>query len=257
MLLTSYGKGSLLAPAAVAGAGGGGGGEAALTMEAVLAEVDKRIGANLSAGFDKFRKEGLSSAIDEKLAPITSSLTGITDAISKLTPAATTTPGNTSQQVPPEVNVQLKQLLETTKQQGTMIESLKKQKEEADTRAERSERHSIIRGSLNNLHFTSDAAAQTAFTIVEPHIKRMDDGALIGAIPNGDNFPVDAFVKDYLTKEHSYLLRASGASGSGAPANSSGVRMGVKADLGDIKTGMKPETRESVVASIAAALQNV
>lgn len=226
-------------------------------MDSVLAEVDKRVGARLTADFEKFRKEGLATAIEEKLAPVTGTLNEILTKLSAAPAAPGSGQGNGAEnqnRVPPEVNVTLKQLQETTKQQGTMIETLKKEKLEADQRAERSDRHSSIRAALNNMHFISDVAAQTAFTIVEPHIKRMDDSSLIGGI-NGDNFPVDAFVKDYLTKEHNYLLRATGSSGSGAPANA-GLRMGVKADLSDIKIGMKPETRESIVASIGAALQN-
>ena len=263
-MLFKHGMGPLMAPLATAGGGGGtgtGGGEgsgsppAPLTMEAVGAEIDKRLTASITTHFDKFRKEN-GTAIDEKLAPITTGLAGINEALAKLTqPPANGNEGNNKNNVPPELNVTLKQLQDTTKTQGAQIETLKKEKMEADQRAEKSERHSVIHAALSNLHFVNDAAAATAFNVVEPNIKRLEDNSLIGAIGNGDHFPVDAFVKDYLTKEHSYLLRASGASGSGAPANGGGPRMGVKADIGDIKSGMSAETRSSVLASIGAALQ--
>ena len=266
MLLKSYKRGLLFAPVGAAGAGGagngGGNGESgSLNMESIMAEVDKRVGNRITASLETFAKDTLARSFDERINPLNASLAAINEALGKLAPAnpqqnnggGGNGSGNSS--VPPEVNVQLKQLLETTKNQSAALETLKKEKMEADQRAERSERHSIIKGALNSLHFTSDAAGSTAFTIVEPHIKRLDDGNLIGGI-NGDNFPVEAFVKDYLTKEHPYLLRGTGASGSGAPNGSGGVRMGVKADLGDIKVGMKPETRESIVASIGAALAN-
>lgn len=255
MLMNRFDRGPLLMPAGVPS--GSGGGEAPpLTMDSVLAEVNKALDAKLGGAFDRFKKEGLGAAIDEKLAPITTSLGNISGVLEKLT-AAPNPPvaGGNNPQLKPEENVLLKNLQETTKKQGEMIERLTNDKKEAEARAERSERHSVIRTALGNMHFISDVAANTAFTIVEPHIKRQDNNELIGGLPNGDLYPVDAFVKDYLTKEHSYLLRASGNTGSGAPANS-GVRMGVKADLSDIKVGMKPETRDSVVASISAALAN-
>jgi len=260
-----YLMGLLMAPAA--DGSGGGGGAPALTMEAVATEIDKRVTAGVTAALDKFRTTGLGSAIEEKIAPLSTSLAGITESLAKLTGGQGSGQGsgqgggqgggNGQQQVPPELNVKLNQLLETTKNQGVQIETLKKERQEAEERAERSDRHSVIRAALNNMHFIGDTAAQTAFTIVEPHIKRLDDNSLIGAVPNGDNFPVDAFVKDYLQKEHGYLLRSTGSQGSGAQSmGGTGVRMGVKADISDIKPGMKAETRDSVVASIAAALQS-
>lgn len=249
--------GRLMAPVNTVGGDGGGGGT--LTMDAILAEVDKRLNSAITGHFDKFKKEGLSSAIKEHIDPLSQTLSGISETLGKLTPGNPNPNANSNNPNPqgndPNTNVLLKQLQETTKNQGTMIETLRKEKQEADERAERSERHGTIRQALSNMHFISDVAAQTAFKIVEPSVKRLDDGVLVGSV-NGSDFPIDAFVKDYLTKEHPYLLRASGSSGSGAPANTS-VRMGVKADLSDIKPGMKPETRESIVASIGAALANV
>lgn len=266
-MIFRYGLGQLMAPAGTAGAGAGGGAgdQPPLTMEGILAEVDKRLTAQISAGIDKFKKDN-EAAIDSKLAPLSQSLTGISEALGKITggtggnPNAgggTGAPGNQPpNNLSPQDNVLLKQLQDTTRAQGQQIETLKKEKQEADQKAERSDRHSIIRSALGNMHFISDMATSTAFTIVEPHIKRLEDGSLIGGI-NGDNLPVDAFVKDYLTREHSYLLLPSGATGSGATSTGGSPRMGIKADLSDIKVGMKPETRESVVASISAALAGV
>lgn len=238
---------------------GGGGG---VTMAAVLSEVDKRIASHVSGAFDKFKKDGLGSVIDDKLGPVLSAMTALSENVTRLTSGNGNTGDskgrdNDKNSIPPEVNVQLKNLMETTKAQGSQIETLKREKIDADQRAEKADRHSIIRGALNSVQFVSDGAAQTAFSIVEPHIRRTDEGGLIGGI-NGDNFPVDNFVKDYLTREHSYLLRPTGVSGSGASAHSGGVmRSGMKVDLADIKTGMKPETRAATVEAIAAALQSV
>jgi hypothetical protein len=249
-----------MAPAGVAGGAGGAGGadpNAVLTMEAVITEVNKVVEAKMAGALDKFKKEGLAPAIQEQLTPINASLTSINDAIGKLSPNPSPNPNPTPQgggNPDPQTNVLLKQLQDTTKAQGQQIETLRKEKEEAEKRAETSSRHGTVRQALGNMHFISDAASNTAFTLVEPAVRKLDDGSFVGTI-NGSDFPIDAFVKDFLTKEHSYLLRASGASGSGAPA-SPGVRMGVKADLNDIKVGMKSDVRDSIVASIGAALQN-
>lgn len=253
MLNNRMNMGPLRAPAGVAGGAGGGDPNAALTMEAVLAEVNKGLDAKIAGQLQKYKE-----STDAQFAPITASLAGITEALGKLTqnPNPNPNPAGGGNKMSPEENVLLKNLQDITKTQQQAIEKLTREKQESDQKAERSDRHSTIKGALNNMHFISDVAAQTAFTIVEPHIKRQDDGGLIGGVQGGDLYPVDAFVKDYLMKEHSYLLRASGSSGSGAPANP-GVRMGAKADLSDIKVGMKPETRESIVASIGAALASV
>lgn len=258
-------KGVLMAPAGTAGGGAGAGaapagdagGAGAGAGAAVTPEVAAEIGRQVANNLEKFKTEGLGAVIDAKLSPITTMLSSFQETMSKLVPPpAGAAGGEGNRNIPPELNVTLKNLEATTKQQGTQIETLKKEKLDADLRAEKSERHSIIRTALNNMHYISEEAAKTAFTIVEPHIKRMDDGLLIGGI-NGDNFPVEAFVKDFLTKEHPYLLRASGVSGSGAPSSGSVGRMGIKADLADIRNGMKPETREQVVASISAALATI
>jgi hypothetical protein len=237
-------------------------------MEAVAAEIDKRVGAGVSKALETFGKEKLGSAIQEQLNPISTALASITEQMSKLggnggQPGNSgSQPGSGGQpgaQVPPEWNVKFKELETNTKAMSQQIEVLKKQKEDADKRAETSERHSGIRTSLSNLHFISDTAAQTAFNIVEPHILKSETGALIGGV-NGDNLPVDAFVKDYLSREHAYLLRPSGQTGSGAPSygGAGGTqRLGSKANIEDIKVGMTAAQRESAIASIGVALQGM
>jgi hypothetical protein len=256
-----------MAPSGVSGGGaggegGGGAGAAPVTMEAVLTEVDKRVGAKIEQSFTKFQTEGLNKAFEDRLAPIMTTLTGVQEMLGKLTPqnagggsGAGAGAGATS--ITPEMNVVIKDLKSTTENQGKMIETLKREKQEADARAEKSERTATIKGALNNINFISEEAAKTAFGIVDPFVKRMDDGSLIGGV-DGDNLPLDNFVKEHLTKVHPYLLRASGASGSGASgANNLGSRMAVKADLNDIKIGMKPETRQAVIDSIGMALNGL
>lgn len=245
---------------------GGDGTSPPVTIEAVMAEVTKLLDTKLGAKFDDFKKTGLGDAIKLQIEPVTSQLSTINDALSKLVAgqgSSGTSPGNdgtggggsSKQQLPPEVNAQLKTMGDQLKAYGNEITTLKTAKEEAERRAEETERHSTIRTALNGLPFVNDRASETAFSIVSPHVRRLEDGSLVAGV-SGDNFPVDAFAKDFLQKEHAYLFRTTGATGSGAPATGSGLRMGTRADMSQIKVGMKQEDRSAVVESIAAALQS-
>ena len=248
------------------GAAGGDGTPPPVTLEGVMAEVSKLLDVRLSAKLDDFKKTGLGEAIKAQVEPVNSQLTTINEALSKLVAGQGGSggsgggdgggAGNNKQQLPPEVNAQLKNLTDQLKAYGNEIQTLKTAKESAEKRAEETERFSTIRTALNGLPFVSEKSAETAFSIVSPHVRRLDDGSLVAGV-NGDNFPVDAFAKDFLQKEHGYLFRTTGASGSGAPASGSGVRMGSKVDINSIKVGMKPEDRQAAVDSIAAALQSV
>lgn len=247
------------------GAAGGDGTPPPVTLEGVMAEVSKLLDVRLSAKLDDFKKTGLGEAIKAQVEPVNSQLTTINEALSKLVAGQGGSggsgggdgggAGNNKQQLPPEVNAQMRQMGDQLKAYGTEISTLKAAKEQAEKRAEETERFSTIRTALNGLPFVSDKSAETAFSIVSPHVRRLDDGSLVAGI-SGDNFPVDAFAKDFLQKEHGYLFRTTGASGSGAPAAGSGVRMGSRVDINTIKVGMKQDDRQAVVDSIAAALQS-
>jgi len=76
---------------------------------------------------------------------------------------------------------------------------------------------------------------------------------------NGDVLPVPTFVKDYLEKDHAYLFKTSGSSGSGAAAQpgASNIRYGTKANTDNIKVGMSAETRQATVDAIREAMATV
>lgn len=238
-----------------------------MTVEQLIEKVNAGVDAKLAAKFDDFKKTGLNEAIKVHIGPVTEQLTGISEALKGLAPVNNgggtgsgqgtgTGTGTGTSVIPPEINAQLKTLSDTIKAQGATITNLTTAKDQAEKRAEETDRFSTIRSSLTGLPFVSDKAVDTAFEIVKPYVKRLDDGALV-ASSNGDNFPVTAFVTDFLSKEHGYLFKSSGASGSGAPASTGGLRMGAKADINDIKPGMKGDTRQLVVDSINAALASV
>jgi len=238
---------------------GDSGAASSVTLEQVMVEVNKTIDSKLGARFEDFKKTGLSEAIASHVKPVNEQLTTINEALNKLVSNPGTTPigdgtnrggGN---MIPPELNAQLRTLNDTVKNQGKTIADLQAAKESAEKRAEETERHSTIRTALNGLPFVNDRASETAFSIVLPHVKRMDDNTLVASI-NGENFPVPAFAKDFLEKEHAYLFKASGVSGSGAPNTGSGVRMGAKIDINSIKPGMKLDDRAAAVEAISAVM---
>lgn len=263
---------------ALRGAGGGGGtaagggeGGGALAPE-VAADVDKRIAAAVSAGFDRFKKTDFPTMLTEQLTPINASLGTLSSGLEKLIAGggggagAGSGAGNGGgsgsgagaggSQIPPEVNVTLRDQGKKIAELNAALESINKAKAEADKRAELTERSSAIKDALQPMNFVTDSAAKTAFGIVDPYVKRLDDGTFIGGLDENQAFPLDAFVREYLTKEHAYLLGRSGLGGSGAPANGSAPhRVGMRVDINDIKTGMKPETRSAVAEAILAAYQ--
>lgn len=150
------------------------------------------------------------------------------------------------------MNARMKDFETTIKTQGTQIQDLLKQKKDSDDRAERAERHGVIRQAMSKVQFADDRASSTAFMLIEPHIKRGDDGAIIA----DGNLPVDRFVEEFLRNEHSYLLPSTGTTGSGAAnqGTTRGSSNQERADLNDIRPGMTPETRQRALQSIGAAL---
>lgn len=219
-------------------------------IEVVVAEVMKALLPQISARFDSMTK-ALPDLILPHFEPITAQLTSITEKIGQ-TP---TPPSDGKGAIPPEVNAQIKAMSETVRAQGAELQSLKAAKETAEKRAEETERHSAVRTALMNLPFVNDRAAETAFSIVSPFVRRLDDGSLVAGSTGGENFPIPSFVKDVLEKDHSYLFKPTGAGGSGAPA-SAGNNRGAPSrfDIGQIAPGMTPEKRAEALAAIVAAI---
>ena len=229
-----------------------------ITMDSVLSEVGKVIDAKLSGSLENFRKNNIDT-LKAQVEPLTTQMTTINESLRELLAKGSLPPSGTNSDgkppVPPEINAQLRDLTDRIKSQGNELNTLKVAKEQAEQRAEKTERHSTIRTALNGLPFVTDKAVDTAFSIVEPYVRRLEDGSLVAGL-DGENYPVNSFVQDFLSKEHGYLFKSTGASGSGAPPIGSGSRIGPKADISSIKVGMKSEDRDNVVEAIASVLAN-
>ena len=234
-----------------------------VTYEELMVDINKNLDTKLSATMSDFTTKKLPELFKSQIDPLAAQFGTINEALAKIATGGTPPPDPKDKVNDPQLNATLKQLQETVKSQGEAMGQLKKQKEEADSRNEKLERHGTIRSALSalavdpqhQLNFVNPGAEQTAFTIIEPFVRRLEDNALVATI-NGENFPVNSFAKEYLEKEHAYLFKSSGSTGSGAPASGGTQRQFQRVDTDLIKPGMTTENRDAVVAAIKTAYAN-
>lgn len=249
----------------------GGTGTAGLTEEQIVALIKKNVpdvNTIVNNAMANLKKTDIPKLLDDRINPVNEKLVGIGTSLETLLGKAgggsgdgggsgsgggSGNGGGSGGGISPEVNAQLKSLtteLATTKQK---IADAEKREKDANERAEQSDRHGKIKMALSSMSFANDRAGDTAFTIVEPHVKRQEDGSVIG----GDNLPLEVFFRDFITREHPYLLKGTGAAGAGASGGGgTGGRGGVTADMSMIKQGMTPAERALVISAIASASQN-
>lgn len=253
------------------GAAGGADGTGAVTLEVVQDMIKKAVpdvNTIVNNAVANLKNKDLPKLIDDKLSPVTTQLTEIGESIKALSGAGGASGGangggtggngggGVNKEVPPEVNAELKSLRSTLDTTSKELKDIRTERDEANLKAERSDRHGKIKMALAGLLFASDRAADTAFQTVEPFVKRMEDESLVGVAQDGTHYPMDTFFKDFITREHPYLLRGTGAAGAGASGGSggSGRGGGMIADTSMIKPGMTPQERQSVLAAIQTSL---
>ena len=242
-------------------AAGGDGGDSGSSNSVTQEAVTKIVNDTVNSAISNLRKKDLPAMFNTHLGPLTAQLTELSSLFKAGNGGApgsdqvnlgngsgngSAANGASNQNIPPEVNATLRQLQGTLKQQGETIASLTKAKESAERQAKDTSRDAFIRESLTNFTFATPSAAQTAFTLIKGHVQEAgDDGGYIA----GDNLPVVDFAREFLSREHSYLLKATEARGSGASggSNSGG---GKAFDIGSIKPGMSAEARARAVEQI-------
>jgi hypothetical protein len=231
---------------AAAGAKGNSGGEgnaegSAVTIEAVNNIVNNAI-ANL-------RKVDLPKIVNAAISPLAESNTTIMDMLKTMRtggsgdgkPGGEDGSGSGSgsgHKMSPEDNATIRNLQAATKSLTDQINELKKQKEDADKKANETEINSIVREALGHFELIDGNARDTAFTLLRANVARDSEGRIIA----GDNLTVDAFAKEFFEKQHPYLLRPVGNGGAGASGGSKQTPSQT-IDLNDIKPGMSAEKK--------------
>lgn len=222
------------------------------------AEQSKAITDIVNAGLATAVKGLKIPSADDLGKLVDGKLTGISEALAKLTEAAPQGGGKPDDKGgkggSPEDKAAIqnltKQLEAVTKSQA---ESQKKA-EEAEQKALSTDKESKIRTVLGEFEFTSEDARQDAYQLINGLITRDAEGNLLGQ----DNLPFDAFIRNFIPEKKGYLLAPLNRSGSGAPSGGSvksgGPQAGGKFQIEQIKPGMKGEELAAAVRAIRAAL---
>lgn len=245
------------------GAGAGGESGAGVTVEQVAAAAAEAANKAVNSAIANLKRTDLPKIIEQAINPLSAKLGTIDESLGKLVGGQGQGGGQGGQggqgggqggsgsgaTLDPQVNAELKRLGDLVKGQGSQIEGLKKDRDDAIQKAERAEKNSVIRTALGELQFATPKAFDTAFSIVESQVQKLEDGTYVG----GDNLPLVDFFKDFLPKEHAYLLKPTGASGAGASNGGAPARVG-RTDIADIKPGMTNDKRNQVAQEIAAVI---
>lgn len=235
-----------------------GGDEEKLDKSAIQKMITDTIKGEVNTGINNaisnLKKTDLPKLLKDHLDPVTAQFESINEALKALKPAPAGGGEGDKVQLPPEVSAELKRLKDSAEATKKQMDQMQADKETAEKKTKQLERHTKIRTALSALTqgFANDVAPQTAFMLVEPLIKELEDGTLVG----GDNLPVEDFVKDYLPKQHPYLLKPTGSGGAGASGGSGGGSGGKVGNTDMIKPGMSAEERQLVIAAIQRAGNN-
>lgn len=240
---------------AAAGAGEGGSAVTLAQVQDLIKKAVPDVNTIVNNAIGNLKKKDLPEIIKTELAPFGTQLTGITSILEALKPGqgagAGSGTGGTGDggkpTIPPEVNAEMKRMGEQLASTQTALKQLQVDKDAAEKRAETTDRHGKIRTALSSIEYAGPNAVETAFAIVEPQVRKLDDGTLVG----GDNLPLVDWLKDYMPKEHGYLLKPTGASGAGASGGSGGSRSAGVVTTDMIKPGMTQAERAAVTARIA------
>jgi hypothetical protein len=158
--------------------------------------------------------------------------------------------GGNSGDMPPDVKAKFNEAVRSSEALKVRVDDLEKQKQEADQKLERSERDQTLSTVLSSFSFQDEVAAKSAFTLLRPDVKRLDDGTIIA----GDNLPVADYVKDILPSKYGFLLKAKASSGSGASGTPNSSGGGQQVSMEDIKPGMSDQERARVAQAIVSKL---
>lgn len=153
-------------------------------------------------------------------------------------------------ELPPAILQSMKLLHESNAALTVNAAEEKKSREEAQRQVEQSNLNSAITSALSAIttgegpKFVSSEAQKVAADLLKLRVKKNEaDGTYVGA----DNLPLESSAKDFLTKSHAYLFKASGQSGAGAgPGGQPGGGGTSNIGMDDIKFGMTLDEQAAV-----------
>lgn len=213
-------------------------------------EIKALVTGTVTTAFTEFSSKTLPGLFTQALGPLGEQLKALTPVTPP--PVVTPPPAVTPPPLPgvdPVLNSQLQEMKRKSEEQDKAMKLLQDQNASERKARESAELSSAVNTALSPFKFATDAARKTAESLVTPLIKRTDAGQLIA----GDNLTVDTFVKDFLPKDHAYLLAPAGGAGSGVtPGSGAGGHRIV--DIDSIKVGMSDVDKAAAYAQVAASL---
>ena len=215
----------------------------------------KAIQDMIDAALANFGKTVVPQLMTAAVAPLGTQMTGISEALAKMSApdkAAADKAAAERTGLTPEANSMILDLKRSNEKLVADMAKVQKDREDADKRADTSERTSVVNTALSGFTFATPEARQTAVDKVMAQLKRTDTGALVA----GENLTPEAFIKDFIPTTHAYLLAPTHVSGSGVTP-SSALRPGQAVDIDSIKPGMTAEARAAAVEAIKTAGQQL
>jgi hypothetical protein len=148
----------------------------------------------------------------------------------------------------PRMNGELLALKQANQRLQAQMEEIVHAREEAEHRAEETDRLSSVNGWLSKYPWKDDFSRGLAFNYVKDLAKRVEDGTI--AI---QDLPGDKWIEDNIN-QFSGLLQSKNVAGAGAFSPNFGGKHKAP-DTDQIRSGMPAEEREQVRQAALAALQ--
>ncbi len=216
--------------------------------------TEDRVNTIVNGAIAKVKNE-LTTSVKDMLTPFGDQFKTLTEGLTALqTSIAAGAPDDKKKKVdgelPPEVNLQLKQLNDKVGKQEKDLADEKKRREEAEATTKKTEKESKLRTALGQFNFASPDAAEDAFTLLQSKVDFDSDGKLVA-----DGLPMEDFVKDYIPSKKAHLLAQTGKGGAGASAGSNKGGAGAF-QIEAIKPGMSVEDQARAAGAIRQAISN-
>jgi hypothetical protein len=147
----------------------------------------------------------------------------------------------------PRTNAEIYKLSKANNELSQRLAQIEQEREEANTRAETSDRAATVQGALNKYQWANDDSREMALSYVGSKVQRAEDGSLVA----GD-LPLAQFVEQYLGRVPN-MLAPRQIGGSGA---SSGNGRSKPLSMEDITPDMAPEKRQEIMSFAVNALKS-